>query len=503
MTKKPVQSTAPQAVDQQNLSAPRSAGGETADDAAIPTRGSHAESRVDNAQGVAKDSLAELGTSRRGFIMNSIVSAAAVASATAIPSQAVPSLQQVSSHKGDLRALYAYASWLHMERRILCRELWPELGSAADKYVFANNAGFNWHIDGRGSLNWNEGPQPSSRAETVLDLVGVDWRADANPVNLEAHHVDEENAIDPIFAAIEAHRAASDAYTKAAEAADVVELKKRGADLCSLGALEAARDDADDAERERMWDLIWTIPTTPAGLASLLAYCRENHSINELVGRDEWEDVLEWTIECAVCAMAGLPKPPMDKVVASVWGETASEDSPARPLTHDEKVEAELISARKKYEELLPKYIDARLEWARLHRAARAEAEAKYGESGPSNTKWMEPDPSTSQAFKFFKRALKRNGAEAAGDRMSQLSEELDTVTDVIVSANSTSVAGLRAKVLVAIREYLPPSADHDGEFYCGEGESITLSLLQSAAEVVGLGSLLGAVTTRLAEDAA
>jgi hypothetical protein len=68
-----------------------------------------------------------------------------------------------------------------------------------------------------------------------------------------------------------------------------------------------------------MWDLIWTTPTTAGGLAALLGYCRERETINEIVHQDEWEDVLEWTMECAACALAGLPKPPMSDVVASVW----------------------------------------------------------------------------------------------------------------------------------------------------------------------------------------
>jgi hypothetical protein len=37
----------------------------------------------------------------------------------------------------DLRALEAYASWLHMERRLLCLELYPHMGKHAEKFVFA------------------------------------------------------------------------------------------------------------------------------------------------------------------------------------------------------------------------------------------------------------------------------------------------------------------------------------------------------------------------------
>lgn len=83
-----------------------------------------------------------------------------------------------------------------------------------------------------------------------------------------------------------------------------------------LGKLEAIRDQAYDRERDRMRDLIWTVPTTLNGLAALLRYCRENI---------EQEEALEWTIECAVCAFAGLPAPPMNDVVASLRQEAEEE----------------------------------------------------------------------------------------------------------------------------------------------------------------------------------
>jgi len=50
------------------------------------------------------------------------------------------------------------------------------MGKHAEKFVYGGNAGFDWHFSGRGELNWDEEPQPSSRAATILDLVGVDWR---------------------------------------------------------------------------------------------------------------------------------------------------------------------------------------------------------------------------------------------------------------------------------------------------------------------------------------
>jgi hypothetical protein len=102
--------------------------------------------------------------------MNSIV---ALPIAAAVP-VASPEMTRSPAPDTDRRALEAYASWLFMERRILCGELWPHMGAAAERYDWFDNAGHGWHW--RGDLAWDEGPQPSSRAAVVLDLIGVDWR---------------------------------------------------------------------------------------------------------------------------------------------------------------------------------------------------------------------------------------------------------------------------------------------------------------------------------------
>ena len=91
-----------------------------------------------------------------------------------------------------------------------------------------------------------------------------------------------------------------------------------------LGKLEAIRDQAYDLALDRMWDLIWTVPTTLNGLAALLRYCRVNNGINQLVYNDEWEKAIEWTMERAVCTFAGLPEPPMGDVVASIRPDVAA-----------------------------------------------------------------------------------------------------------------------------------------------------------------------------------
>ena len=68
-----------------------------------------------------------------------------------------------------------YASWLFYERRRVLLELYPDLPPAQAEARLMVNAGWLWHMGSRPGQPWaNEAP--STRAEAVLDLVGVDWR---------------------------------------------------------------------------------------------------------------------------------------------------------------------------------------------------------------------------------------------------------------------------------------------------------------------------------------
>jgi hypothetical protein len=113
--------------------------------------------------------------------MNSIV---ALPIAAAVPT----SSPLLASGAPDRRAMYAYASWLFMERRILCREIWPHLGAEAERFDWADNAGYYWHCEGPGS--WKDKPQPSSRAAGILDMVGVDWRTPDERQDCGLDHTD-------------------------------------------------------------------------------------------------------------------------------------------------------------------------------------------------------------------------------------------------------------------------------------------------------------------------
>ncbi|MCJ2043785.1 hypothetical protein MKK58_04435 [Methylobacterium sp. J-078] len=94
----------------------------------------------------------------------------------------------------DRIALVNYASWLHMERRLVCAELYPHRGTDADKFVLSCNAAERFHFPhsdrypGRSTLS----ASAASRAVDVLDMVGVAWREDLN----ERDHLDPVSAQD-------------------------------------------------------------------------------------------------------------------------------------------------------------------------------------------------------------------------------------------------------------------------------------------------------------------
>ncbi|WP_321177281.1 hypothetical protein [Bradyrhizobium sp. USDA 3256] len=115
--------------------------------------------------------------------MNSLV-ALPIAAATPVAAPAF----LAATGRPDRRALEAYASWLFMERRILCGELWPHMGTVAEKFDFADNAGWGWHF--RGEIDWRDHPQPSTRAAAVLDHVGVNWRGRPKEDDLGLGEVD-------------------------------------------------------------------------------------------------------------------------------------------------------------------------------------------------------------------------------------------------------------------------------------------------------------------------
>jgi hypothetical protein len=426
--------------DDTNLSPSRTSDGISKDAAAIPAVNPTADGRSDSVRKFAEPLPAAplAQTSRRGFLMNTMVSAASLATATAV---AAPSfapapddaellgwVDQLWALVPRYRQIYAQfegeeAKWFKRRPRagadydaalvaaqIPYDEISKEMAELEDK-VFSTGARTlagvkakaHWHLQFQcdGDIDQLDGSH--CHVESLFLELGGDEPHGTSELDPRLGGVDHGGGsrpdVDPIFAALEAHRVAADALELARKPWDAVdetrpearikvgEYRKQDIAIVSnerggktidtfpteervsifasdrndlrrsapeglsksevnawieerfreieaeqeridvewsrsdLGKIEMAYDDAYKVERSRTWDLIWTTPTTIQGLAALLGYCREASGICELV-QDEWQMILEWTIESATCAVAGFPEPPMSDVVAAM-GEPA------------------------------------------------------------------------------------------------------------------------------------------------------------------------------------
>ena len=139
--------------------------------------------------------------------------------------------------------------------------------------------------------------------------------------------------------------------------------------------------------------------------------------------------------------------------------------------------DAALIALGERFERRLLEYMDAWLAWAPLMRAARAEAESDLA---------------------GFSVAIQRNGCDTAQARMSELERDMQPLAEEIIAAPATSLAGLRAKALVALWEALPANASHDGAF---DFPDASRSLFDAVAEMIGLMPMVRELEARLAAD--
>jgi hypothetical protein len=104
---------------------------------------------------------------------------------------------------------------------------------------------------------------------------------------------------DPIFAAIEAHKAANVTYSRTCSLSTNMRYDAPG-----YAEADAATTEACHAERDAAIDLTRIAPTTRTGIDALLAYVLDND--RDYPGHDDWPtemtapDVLDYTGEPAV-----------------------------------------------------------------------------------------------------------------------------------------------------------------------------------------------------------
>jgi hypothetical protein len=77
----------------------------------------------------------------------------------------------------------------------------------------------------------------------------------------------------------------------------------------------------------------------------------------------------------------------------------------------------------------------------------------------------------------------------------------MEPFAETIRDADVTSIAGLRAKTLVAIWDYQPLSSRHEGNFELDNDDS-HWSLFSGAVSVTGLSDMVNDLQTRLQIDA-
>ena len=95
--------------------------------------------------------------------------------------------------------------------------------------------------------------------------------------------------------------------------------------------------------------------------------------------------------------------------------------------------------------------------------------------------------------------ALRQVRARLHGQaRMSELERDMQPLAEEIIAAPATSLAGLRAKALVALWEALPANASHDGAF---DFPDASRSLFDAVAEMIGLMPMVRELEARLAAD--
>lgn len=101
-----------------------------------------------------------------------------------------------------------------------------------------------------------------------------------------------QQAVDPIFAAIERHRAAWERFEATVAPTDRIAVLQSGGDAspASMARAHAISEEALAAERCEWSQLFATDPTTPAGLLALIRVAQEHGEADD--GRDDAPDVL-------------------------------------------------------------------------------------------------------------------------------------------------------------------------------------------------------------------
>jgi hypothetical protein len=245
--------------------------------------------------------------------MNSIV---------ALPLAGVPTSDAQAAAAPDRKPtkeeVYAYAEWLSNEHRLLMHELGePErfspVGTAARAFHFPSS-----------DRTWEDIPKPSTRCLSVLAAIGVD----ASKSDWLARGVASQDP-DPIFAAIDAHRAAravwlgwvyrhsdlEDELPKEVRRSFVHEAEEEIFDTDDPRWIECEQSvhRTHDEETDAAIGLLDVRPATHAGVVALLEYAvaadTDGMGFPDLLVSDDGEMTRSWQfflIESVAGALAEM-----------------------------------------------------------------------------------------------------------------------------------------------------------------------------------------------------
>jgi hypothetical protein len=220
---------------------------------------------------------------RRTFLQGT-ASALALTTAAAIPATAAAEAPAEITPA----LLAAYNSWLFMERRLLCCEMFPsnpELRRFAEGLVPVNTAADRFHLPL--DRDWRDVPPPSTRAASILRALGIDWAADDGPhseagpsftygiIKCSAEDLRADAELIELGAEFEvaharwekAWRVMSDAQAEFREARDTLSERAREVVERTIKGLEEAEAEASLDVSDLSDAVLETTARTPAGFA--------------------------------------------------------------------------------------------------------------------------------------------------------------------------------------------------------------------------------------------
>jgi hypothetical protein len=263
-------------------------------------------------------------TSRRGFLMNSMVSAVSIASATALASTDASPKAAAEIHDPIFAAIEAHrqANAAYLEATTKCAEMDDTALPHARVCVgYTDRGQFLASADDL-PITWADNGKLPIYHGGVHTLT---WKSDGEltPIYVNTPGDIERNAPSALSGAVRGAWIAERCLELTTEEKRINDEYAQS----QVAKASAIQDVAYEVKRDRMWDLIWTAPTTLPGLATALAYFRDE---SDIYLDEEWQAALSWSIECAVRSFAGLPMPPMSATVAELWNDQMEEGAGAR-----------------------------------------------------------------------------------------------------------------------------------------------------------------------------